>query len=75
MKVSESRVADGRAFGHSRIIGWSIWGIEIIPDNYRDGTAQVGKALLVLGAGSEVIGVKTTIHTKVCEGELKTVIP
>ena len=28
-------------------------------------------ALLVLGAGSEVKGVKTIMHTKLCEGELK----
>ena len=74
MKVSESRVADGRTFGHSKIIGWSIWGTEIIPKNCRDGIAQVGKALLVLRASSEVRGVKTTMHTKLCEGELKTVI-
>ena len=75
MKVSESRVADGRAFGHSRIIGWSVWGIEIIPNNSRDCIAQVVEALLVLRAISEVRGVKAKVYTKLCERVLKTVIP
>ena len=75
MKVSESTITDGRAFSYSWIIGWSIWGTEIILNNSRDGIAQVGEALLVLRASNEVRGIKTTMHTKICEGELKMVIP
>ena len=75
MKVSESRIVDGRAFGYSWIIGCSIWGTEIIPDNSRDVIAQVVEALLVLRTISEVRGVKAIVYTKLCERELKTVIP
>ena len=61
MKVSESRIADGGTFGHSWIVGWSTWGTEIIPNNSRDGIAQVVEALLVLRAISEVRGVKAKV--------------
>lgn len=74
VKISKSRVRDGRPLCHSRIVDRGIMGTEIIPNHTWNGIPQVCEALVVLGATNELCCIETAMDAKLSEGKLEAIV-